>query len=157
MSSHASTLEDITNSFRARACRGAVRPPTIFVADDDDLFRDLLRSALVERGCEVIEASDGAEALEKLATAADGRSAWPDALVLDVRMPSFSGLGILSVLSGLQDRPPTFLITGFADPSIDTVVARLGVVRVFRKPSNIHEVLAAIIGAACEQCLRAKP
>jgi PleD family two-component response regulator len=39
-------------------------PSTVLVVDDEPLIRDLLRFLLVCKGFEVIEASDGVEALE---------------------------------------------------------------------------------------------
>jgi two-component system, OmpR family, KDP operon response regulator KdpE len=120
---------------------------TIFVADDDETFRGLLEEELLARGYEVIEARDGAETLDKLALAADGQSAWPDILVLDVHMPDFSGLGILSALQGIPERPPTLLVTGLPDKTIEAAVADLAVYRVFRKPIDLEDLMACILDA----------
>jgi signal transduction histidine kinase len=74
----------------------ALRSATVFLADDDEEFRTGLKQALVARGYEVREANDGATALELRARAADGRHPPPDVVVLDVRMPGCSGLGVLT-------------------------------------------------------------
>ncbi len=126
------------------------RAPTIFVADGDDDFRTALRGAFAAHGYEMTEASGGAEALDQLASAADGQDAWPDVLILDARMPGFSGLGILSLLSEMPDRPPTILVTGLADRSLEKVAAKLGARRVLRKPFDFDALLAAILDAVGE-------
>jgi DNA-binding NtrC family response regulator len=120
----------------------------VFLADDDDGFRGALRDALVARGCEVREASDGATALGLLASAADGSQPAPDAVVLDVRMPGCSGLGILNAMGKLPVMPPTLLVTGFRDPSVNVLAERLGVFRVLFKPLAVDEVLGVVFEAA---------
>lgn len=124
-------------------------PPaaTVLVVDDDSSFRCALRIALVEEGYEVMEASDGEGALELLAHAADGTGTAPDALVLDVLMPGCSGLGILELLRRFGRPPPTVLVTGFRDRSIDVLARRLGAVQVVHKPVELDEILAAVLGA----------
>lgn len=121
---------------------------TVFLADDDDDFRTGLKQALVGRGYEVREANDGATALELLARAADGRCPPPDVVVLDVRMPGCSGLGVLSAMGKLPVMPPTLLVTGFRDSSVNVLAERLGVFRVLFKPIEVDQVLAAVLEAA---------
>lgn len=116
----------------------------ILLADDDDIFRSAVRAALGVHGYEVIEVCDGAAALEALAKAADGREAVPDAVVLDIRMPGCSGLGVLSAMSHFRRRPPTLLVTGFKDPSVHVVAERLGASRVIFKPADVDDVVAVV-------------
>ncbi len=121
---------------------------TVFLADDDDAFRGALREALVDRGYDVQEASDGATALGLLASAADGSRAPPDVVVLDVRMPGCSGLGVLNAMGKLPVMPPTLLVTGFRDSSIHVLAERLGVFRVLFKPLGVDQVVGAVLEAA---------
>lgn len=122
-------------------------PLTVLVADDDDSCRSTLQKVLVEEGYAVIAVADGASALELLAAAADGLRARPDAVILDVMMPGCSGLGVLSLMRRFSPRPPTFLMTAFDDPSVDVVARRLGSARVFHKPIEVDDVLAALKSA----------
>jgi len=121
---------------------------TVFLADDDDAFRGALREALVARGYDVREASDGATALGLLAGASDGSQPAPDVVVLDVRMPGCSGLGVLNAMGKLPVMPPTLLVTGFRDPSINVLAERLGVFRVLFKPLEVDRVLEVVLEAA---------
>ncbi len=60
----------------------------ILIVDDDPLNRELLRDALAADGYRMWEASDGLEALEKIAEAE------PDVVLLDVLMPGLDGLEV---------------------------------------------------------------
>lgn len=116
---------------------------SVLVADDDEQFRRVVRGRLTKHGYEVLEADDGEAALGVLASGAE-----PDVVVLDVLMPRCSGLGVLEILRALRRAPPTLLMTGFEDRSIDLVGRRLGAVRVFHKPFPLDELLAGIFEAA---------
>ncbi|MDF2693945.1 MAG: glnG4 [Labilithrix sp.] len=120
------------------------RRPTIFLADDDDLFRAVLKEELIAHGYAVEDVSDGAQALELLAMAADGLAAPPDAVVLDVRMPGYSGLGVLNVMRRFAKRPPTLLLTAVPDTSIDVLARTMGAYGVLHKPVELEQVLHAI-------------
>jgi len=61
----------------------------ILVVDDERAVRDSLRRALELQGYEVELASDGAEALARLA-----ENGQPDAVVLDILMPGIDGLDV---------------------------------------------------------------
>jgi signal transduction histidine kinase/FixJ family two-component response regulator len=140
---------EIAAPSKAHAINPAGLPSaTVFLADDDDEFRTRLKQALVARGYEVCEASDGATALEFLAGAADGRHPPLDVVVLDVRMPGCSGLGVLNAMGKLPVMPPTLLVTGFRDASVNVLAERLGVFRVLFKPIEVDKVLAVVLEAA---------
>jgi DNA-binding response OmpR family regulator len=56
------------------------------VVDDEPMTRTLLQLMLAPADCEVIEAEDGVEALEKI------EQNLPDVLILDVMMPHMDGI-----------------------------------------------------------------
>lgn len=130
---------------RAKARAGRV---TVLLAEDDELFRGLVAEQLTDHGYDVIEVADGVEAIEALASAADGGRDVPDVVVLDVCMPECSGLGVLHVMRRLGARPPTVLMTGFRDRSVDMLATNLGAVRVLHKPFDPGDVLSAVLDAA---------
>jgi CheY-like chemotaxis protein len=65
----------------------------IVVADDDPFIRRLVVFTLKKRGYEILEASNGAAALDLV------RQAKPDLAVLDVLMPEMTGLEVTKILS----------------------------------------------------------
>ena len=80
----------------------------ILVADDDAVFRAMLRSRLVDAGFEVEEASDGKQVLEKL------KGFKADLLILDVIMPELGGIELIKKLRAADNtrNVPIIFITG---------------------------------------------
>lgn len=64
----------------------------ILIADDKATSRELLRTVLERQGYEVMEASDGEEALQK------ALAELPDLILLDLQMPRRSGYEVLGEL-----------------------------------------------------------
>ena len=126
------------------------RKPRVLVANDDVWSRALLDRELRGLGYEVTQVTDGAQVLEALAWAADGRNNWPDVLVLDLRTSSFGGLDVLSALRGFAEVPPTVLVSVLGDRSVDVAVSTFKA-----KPSaaalELNAVLAAVLATACKQ------
>jgi CheY-like chemotaxis protein len=103
----------------------AVQPPpappsgpdrllTVLIADDDSGIRTLLLTILRNEGLRLIEAKDGAEALELTLRER------PDLLLLDWQMPQRDGLSVCRLLRADPDplfqRVPIVLITAQAGP-----------------------------------------
>jgi CheY-like chemotaxis protein len=65
---------------------------TILVADDKASSRELVRTVLEHCGYAVIEAADGAEALQV------ARDSQPALILLDLQMPSIDGFGVVERL-----------------------------------------------------------
>ncbi|GAV32076.1 response regulators consisting of a CheY-like receiver domain and a winged-helix DNA-binding domain [Coriobacteriaceae bacterium EMTCatB1] len=70
----------------------------ILIADDNMQIRMLVKAALRQLDCEIVEAVDGEEALERAVAEP------PDLLLLDVTMPKLDGF---EVLEFLRKRPST--------------------------------------------------
>jgi len=64
----------------------------ILVADDKATGRELVRTVLEKAGFDVIEASDGLEALHS------AREHHPDLIILDLHMPGLDGFGVIQEL-----------------------------------------------------------
>lgn len=77
----------------------------VLVVDDHEAIRTSVAELLRSAGYSVIEAENGARALELLADNEVG------AMVLDLRMPGVSGL---KVLEQLEDPPPVIVTSAFA-------------------------------------------
>lgn len=70
----------------------------VLVVDDEEDVRTLIRTNLLVKGHEVIEATDGTSALEEV------EKTTPDLVILDVMMPGMDGF---EVLEKLRTRPET--------------------------------------------------
>jgi two-component system, OmpR family, response regulator MprA len=78
----------------------------ILVVDDERAVRDSLRRALELQGYEVELASDGAEALARLA-----ENGQPDAVVLDILMPGIDGLEVCRQIRRRGSNVPVLMLT----------------------------------------------
>lgn len=77
----------------------------ILVVDDEPALRDSVARSLRFEGYNVVTASDGVEALEKLAEIR------PDALVVDVMMPRLDGIEVCRRIRDNGDRTPVLMLT----------------------------------------------
>jgi two-component system response regulator (stage 0 sporulation protein F) len=117
-----------------------LRQPRLLVADDDEDLRKLLKDLFVEEGYDVIDAAGGSRALEILSSAADGSTLPFDVILLDFVMPGLSGLGVLGVMRRFARSPPTIIMTGFPDRSVEAFARNLGAVCVLRKPIDTSKL-----------------
>lgn len=75
----------------------------ILVVDDEPNLVDLIRTTLERQDYEIIEAHDGAEAIEKV------RNALPDLVILDVMMPKMDGFEALEEIREISTVPVLML------------------------------------------------
>lgn len=82
----------------------------ILVADDDDVFRELLEDILHKNGYNVFPASDGEEAIETFFT----YQAQLDLIILDVMMPNLDGWETLEEIRRYSEIP-IMMLTALGD------------------------------------------
>ena len=118
---------------------GAPRKPLIFVVEDHEFAREALAMLLSTMGYDVIEASNGREALATLS-----KGARPDLILLDLLMPIMDGWEFMK-----RQRHdwrlctiPTIVISGV--PSHDPRCLEMPVVRFLPKPYTAEQLMAAI-------------
>jgi CheY-like chemotaxis protein len=110
----------------------------VLLVEDEELLRLVIGEELRDRGFEVIEANDGAVAVEVLA-----KGASIDLLVTDIRMPgALSGWDVAEQARNLRPGLPVIYATGFSDDAPRIVPGG----RFFKKPYRA----SAIIDAARE-------
>ena len=114
--------------------------PTILVADDEKLLRELLDFRLSQRGYEVVLAEDGREALARLDD--DG----PDAVVLDMMMPVHDGLDVLRRIraSDTHGETPVVMLTARRAEQDIVGALELGANDYLVKPFMPEELLARL-------------
>ncbi len=104
--------------------------PTILVVDDEPTIRLLVRAALAGTEYRLLEAVDGASALEA------ARSRRPDLILLDIALPRLSGL---EVCRRLKEDPataimPVLLLTGLAQQAERRAADDVGAQGLIAKP-----------------------
>jgi len=122
---------------------------TVLIIEDDADVRAFLRDAILRpAGYRVLTATDGPEGLER--ALADK----PDLLLLDLMLPKFSGLDILSALEQRDCHIPVIVLTAHCSEETILRAFRLGASDFLQKPFTATEVLSAIEKALTEDRLR---
>jgi CheY-like chemotaxis protein len=109
----------------------------IVIADDDDDLRDLLREAFAGEGYLVEEAMNGAE-LRGMLEQAQRADTLPHLVLSDYRMPSITGLEVLSWVAESVPALPFILFSAFAAPDVRKRALELGAVAVLEKPVDMR-------------------
>jgi len=76
----------------------------ILVVDDEESIRLLVSTTLEDEEFEIVEASDGKEALERV------KEGKPDLILLDVMMPEINGLEVCRRLKGDPETKDIYII-----------------------------------------------
>lgn len=116
---------------------------TVLVIDDDPTMHDLMVRVLNKEGFRVELAGSGAEGIRK------AREFHPDAITLDVMMPSMDGWAVLSALKSdpkLADIP-VIMVTMMDDKKIGYA---LGASDYLTKPVDRHQLSAVLKKYHCE-------
>ncbi len=128
---------------------GRVRLPwRVLLAEDDCDLRALIRDTLSGDGYEVIDVADGAEVLGRLKDAISCPLKMPDVIVMDITMPGYSGLGVLTALRRARWNTPVIMMTALDHPAIPEKARILGATAFFKKPFRMSDLRHAIVSAA---------
>jgi DNA-binding NtrC family response regulator len=108
--------------------------PTLLIADDDPVARDLLAEVLSKQGYRVRAAAGGEECL-RLAAAEP-----VDLALVDLRMPDLDGLHVLRRLASIQPGVPVVILTAFATIETAIEAIRAGACDYLSKPFRMEEI-----------------
>lgn len=113
---------------------------TVLVVDDEPDIVLLVRLALESAGHEVVEAGDGAAALDAVAERD------PDVMLLDLRMAPVDGWAVLDRLraDGRLASLPVVVVSAHASPAATDKALRAGCRAYLNKPFTIPELLACV-------------
>jgi two-component system, LuxR family, response regulator FixJ len=114
--------------------------PTVYIVDDDAQVCESLSLMVQSVGLEA-KAFPSAEAF--LDEPEDTSSA-PKCMVLDVRMPGLSGLGLQQMLAAKNESMPIIMISGCADIPMAVQAMSAGALDFLEKPFNRRALLTRI-------------
>lgn len=113
--------------------------PLILVVDDNRDAADSLAHVLAQEGYRVDMAYGGREAIDA------ATESLPDAVLLDIAMPGFSGYEVARVLSGLREKRPVLIaITGLPEEATKLPAQFAGFDHYLAKPVELNELLAVL-------------
>jgi len=120
---------------------------SVLVVDDDPLVCDLLVQFLSLRGYRALGVKDGHAALRKV------EDTPPDAILLDLIMPSMSGVEVLQALRDRGYPGGVIIMTGSHNDELLEDAWSLGPQEVLVKPVDLERLLTAIqLVLVCREC-----
>jgi DNA-binding NtrC family response regulator len=122
-----------------------LRNKSVLVIDDDSGMLRAMTKVLTNEGMRVTGLSDPTVVATTLA-ASQPRF---DVVITDLRMPVFSGRGVLALASALP-KLPVIIITAFGGPDVEAQAVQLGAFAFLEKPvaaSELVNVVKRAIGA----------
>ena len=128
----------------------SVPSPSILIIDDESAILDTLRILLKNQGFDVTTAQGGKAGLEQL------KSAAPDIVLTDVRMPQVTGIDVLTAVRQQDPETPVILMT--AQASLQTAIQAVneGAFYYIQKPFSNDDMVAICRRAAEHRRLRAE-
>jgi two-component system response regulator RegX3 len=124
-----------TTNPAAPAAPGSSSSPTVLLVEDEEAFIEALTVGLRREGFVVEVARDGAEALDRF------EAVQPDLVLLDVMLPTISGIDVCRELRRTTDTPIIMVTAKAAE--IDTVVGlEVGADDYVTKPYRLRELVA---------------
>ncbi|MEZ8218958.1 two-component system, chemotaxis family, response regulator CheY [Candidatus Fervidibacteria bacterium JGI MDM2 SSWTFF-3-K9] len=108
--------------------------PKVLVADDALFTRKVLREILEAEGCEVVEVSNGKDAVDKF------RLECPDLVLLDISMPEMDGLTVLRAIKEMDEGAKVVMVSAMGQMSTVKEALRLGACDFVVKPFRSHQI-----------------
>jgi len=132
-------LEDLPPSRAELTRKGAL----VLLVDDEDQLRRVMRDLLQRQGYSVVEARDGAQALDEVDRHA------PDIVILDLNLPGVDGYSVLSQLRSRQStrQLPVIVLTAKGDEDNEVRVLELGADDFLTKPFRAKALAARLESA----------
>ena len=117
------------------------QPVTILIVEDEDLMRGILAGLLSDAGFRVIEAANGAQALELFAAEA------PALTISDIALGQMDGIELLDRIKQLDSEALVIMITAYS--SVETAIAALrkGAYDYITKPFINEDILQTVRNA----------
>lgn len=109
----------------------------ILVVDDEQTVRGFLQKALEQAGYDVITASNGLEALEKVSQFD------VNLVLLDIVMPGLDGFEVLEQMRHYKNIP-VIMLSGIGDETTKIDTLTLGADDYITKPFSVKELLTRI-------------
>jgi two-component system response regulator AtoC len=110
---------------------------TILVVDDEPLIRWSLSERLRSEGYEVLEAENGAEALEQARQSVD-------LVLLDYKLPDLDGVTILRRLKEFDPDTLVILLTAYANVDTAVTAMKLGAYHFANKPFDLDAIVVLV-------------
>jgi DNA-binding NtrC family response regulator len=116
-----------------------LRNKSVLVVDDDPGMLRAMMKVLAKEGMQVTGLSDPTAVVRTLA---ESKLRF-DLVITDLRMPTFSGRGVLALASALP-KLPVIIITAFGGPLVEAQALQLGAFAFLEKPIAAAELVDVV-------------
>lgn len=106
----------------------------ILICDDSMLLRKKLSKELLSRGCEVVEAKDGKEAVMKFLKTR------PDGVFMDIVMPDVGGMEALQAINEIDKNAYVVMLSSAGSSSKLVEALKRGAVDFIQKPYETSQI-----------------
>jgi len=117
----------------------------VLLIDDEDRFRESLAKQLSIRGFDILDASNGEDAIKIV------RHDNPDVIILDQKMPGMDGIQTLKEIKKLRPEVQVIMHTGHGSIESARVTGKFDVFSYLEKPCSINDLIAQIQAASKER------
>ena len=124
----------------AEVARSKNGPVLILLVEDDLVSAALIEGFLTDAGYDVVTVKDGGDALLEL-----GRRGF-DLLVLDINIPTLTGMKVFEIMVQKRIETPALFITGISGTEVETQSLEMGAAGFLRKPVPRDVLLQKIRG-----------
>ena len=114
----------------------------VMVIDDEEQVRKPIRLNLTKAGYEVVEMSDGAQAIAVLQ--AQDNAPNVDTILCDIRMPKVNGIEAILYFRKQYPAIPVVVLSGYPDIELAASLLKQGVLDYLVKPVTREELLTVI-------------
>jgi DNA-binding NtrC family response regulator len=116
-----------------------LRNKSVLVVDDDPAMLRAMTKVLANEGMRVTGLSDPTAVVTKLV---ESETRF-DLVITDLRMPTFSGRGVLALASALSELP-VIIITAFGGSDVEAQALQLGAFAFLEKPVAAAELIDVV-------------
>lgn len=110
----------------------------VMICDDSMLVRKKLRELLEELGCQVVEAADGAQAVELY------REQKPAIVFMDIVMPRLDGLSAVRMIKEIDSQACIIMLSSAGTSSKLLEALKIGASDFIQKPYSRDQIAKAI-------------
>ena len=109
----------------------------VLIVDDDEFMLNVLATQLHESGYLIFTTADGPHGIELF------KKERPDLVLLDVGLPSISGLEVLKQIKKIDDEAKVIMITGYPSSLMKEEAMNNGAFAFYEKP-GVVQILSQI-------------
>lgn len=126
---------------------------TILVVEDEGAMVDLLSNTLSQEGYRVLDATDGAEAINVY----QRHRSEIDLVLIDLGLPKVSGLEVIRTIKKLNEDARIVVTTGYLEPELKSELFAAGVTDYVQKPYTVPDIVQRISHHLSAAALSSEP